>query len=79
MREDGGAGGQAKAGTCAKEKGGDAEDTNGSQRTDGTDATTDIVRKSQLWLLEFEIARVRQRVEECMKEVYAAIKETWKK
>jgi hypothetical protein len=32
-----------------------------------------------LWLLEFEIARVRQRVEECMKEVYAAIKETWKK
>jgi hypothetical protein len=28
-----------------------------------------------LWLLEFEIARVRQRVEECMKEVYAAIKD----
>ena len=31
------------------------------------EATTDTVRKTQVWLLEFEIARVRKYADECMK------------
>jgi hypothetical protein len=37
------------------------------------EATTDTVRKTQLWLLEFEIARVRKYADECMKNVATAI------
>jgi hypothetical protein len=38
------------------------------------ETTTDTVRKTQVWLLEFEIARVRKYAEECMKNMAAVIK-----
>jgi hypothetical protein len=38
------------------------------------EATTDTVRKTQVWLLEFEIARVRKYADECMKNVATPIK-----
>jgi hypothetical protein len=39
------------------------------------EATTDTVLKTQVWLLEFEVARVRKYADECMKNVATAIKE----